>query len=100
MTNRPASYDVFKQIHREMTDDTRAGDRKVEVREGPYVSRFFPMRRASKANDPTLQDLNKIGCRSAFGRTRIHVSMFYWGGTRGNYLAGKLLNLARNGCQV
>ena len=100
MTNRPASYDVYKRIHREMTDDTRAGDGKVEIQDGPYVSRFFPMRRATKANDPTLQDLNKVRCRSDFGRTKINVSMFYWAGTRGNYLADKLLSLARSGCQV
>ena len=100
MTNRPASYDVYKRIHREMTDDTRAGDGKVEIQDGPYVSRFFPMRRASQAEDPTLQDLKKIGCRSDFGRTKINVSMFYWDGTRGNYLADKLLSLARGGCAV
>lgn len=100
MANRPASYEVYKRIHREMTDDTRAGDGKVEIKDGPYVSRFFPMRRATKANDPTLQDLNKVRCRSDFGRTKINVSMFYWAGTRGNYLADKLLSLARSGCRV
>lgn len=100
MTDRPVSYQAYKSIHREMTDDTRAGDGKVEVQDGPYVSRFFPMRHATKANDPTLMDLNKIGCRSDFGRTAINVSMFYWDGTRGDYLADKLLSLARSGCRV
>jgi hypothetical protein len=93
-------YDEFKKIHREMTEDTKAGDGLEEVSEGPYTARFFPMKDAHKANDPTLKDLNKIGCHSAFGRTKVNVSMFYWKGTRGQYLMDKLLNLARNGCAV
>jgi phosphatidylserine/phosphatidylglycerophosphate/cardiolipin synthase-like enzyme len=98
--NRKTTYRGYVRIHRDMTDDRRAGDKKVEVKDGPYVSRFFPMKNASKATDPTLRDLNKIECRSAMGPTRIHVSMFYWKGRRGNYLASKLLNLARAGCRV
>lgn len=100
MKNRPVSWSRYVGIHRDMTEDNRAGDGKVEVKDGPYTSRFFPMRRASRANDPTLDDLNKIGCRSAYGRTQINVSMFFWKGSRGDYLADKLLNLARNGCRV
>ncbi len=100
MVGRPESYEVYRRIHREMTDDTTAGDGKVEAIDGPFTSRFFPMRDATRANDPTLADLNKIGCSSVWGRTKVNVSMFYWEGTRGNYLADKLLSLARQGCQV
>jgi hypothetical protein len=100
MPNRPKSYKVYAAIHREMTRDTKAGDKKVEVVDGPYTSRFFPMRHASKRNDPTLRDLRRIGCSSAFGPTQVHVSMFYWKGYRGDYLLDKLLSLARQGCQV
>ena len=100
MKRRPVSFRGYNRIHREMTDDTRAGDGKVEVRDGPFLSRFFPMRNARKANDPTLQDLKRIRCGSAYGRTTIHVSMFYWKGTRGNYIADKLLGLARQRCRV
>jgi hypothetical protein len=100
MKRRPTLYEVYKRVHREMTEDSRAGDDKVEVIDGPFTSRFFPMQNASKANDPTLADLRKIGCTSAFGRTRVNVSMFYWKGGRGDYLADKLLQLARHGCVV
>lgn len=100
MPNRPQSYKVYAAIHREMTRDTKAGDKKVEVVDGPYTSRFFPMRHASKRNDPTLRDLRQIRCTSAFGPTQVHVSMFYWKGYRGDYLLDKLLSLARSGCQV
>lgn len=100
MKDRPESYEGYRRIHREMTEDSKAGDGKVEIKDGSYTSRFFPMRNAKKRNDPTLDDLNRIRCKSAFGRTKIYVSMFYWKGTRGNYLASKLLNLAGNGCRV
>jgi hypothetical protein len=100
MRNRPKSFAVYKRIHREMTDDDRAGDGKVQVVDGPFTSRFFPMRHATRRNDPTLADLRRIRCRSAFGRTTIHVSMFYWAGGRGNYLTDRLFNLARAGCRV
>ena len=97
MRNRLRSFDKYREIHREMTDDRRANDQKVEIKDGPYTSRFFPMRNANKANDPTMQDLRKIGCG---GGTRVNVSMFYWAKTRGEYIASKLLNLARSGCRV
>jgi phosphatidylserine/phosphatidylglycerophosphate/cardiolipin synthase-like enzyme len=100
MKNRPKSYRGYKQMHRAMSEDIRANNKKVEIKDGPFTSRFFPMKNASKANDPTLQDLNKIRCTSGLGRTQIHVSMFYWKGTRGNYITDKLLSLARAGCAV
>jgi phosphatidylserine/phosphatidylglycerophosphate/cardiolipin synthase-like enzyme len=93
-------YRGFKAMHRLMTDDVRSGARKVQIADGPYVARFFPMRNASKATDPTLRDLKKIGCHSAFGRTRINISMFYWKGKRGAYLLDKIASLARHGCKV
>ena len=100
MRNRPKSFAVYAQIHREMTSDRRAGTGKVEVVDGPFTSRFFPMRNASRANDPTLADLRRIGCHGPLGRTAINISMFYWAGARGNYIADKLLSLARSGCRV
>lgn len=100
MVNRPKSYKKYNEIHREMTEDSRAGDGKVQVKDGRFISRFFPMRGASRANDPTMQDLRRIGCHSAYGRTKIRVSMFYWAKARGDYIADKLLGLARNGCRV
>ncbi len=97
---RPRTFREFSKIHQEMTDDVRAGTNKVQLVDGPFTSRFFPMENASKSNDPTLQDLDRIRCRSDFGRTRVNVSMFFWAGTRGTYLARKLLGLARDGCRV
>ncbi len=100
MKNRPEGFAGYQRIHREMTEDSRAGDGKEELRDGPYLSRFYPMRRASRSNDPVLADLQKIRCRSALGRTQVHVSMFGWRGARGTYLADKVFSLKRDGCKV
>lgn len=100
MVNRPVSFDVYNQIHRAMTEDVRAGTGKVEVVDGPFISRFYPMRNATRSNDPALQDLDKIGCRSASGRTQVHVNMFGFKGRRGEYMADKLFDLKRQGCKV
>jgi phosphatidylserine/phosphatidylglycerophosphate/cardiolipin synthase-like enzyme len=97
---RAGLYRGFKRMHRAMSEDIKAGARKVEVKDGPFVARFFPMRNASKRTDPTMHDLRRIKCRSAFGKTSIHVSMFYWKGKRGAYILDKLVSLARHGCKV
>jgi hypothetical protein len=100
---RPKLYRAFHRVHREMTQDTPAGDKLVQVRSGPYTVRFFPVRRAGKANDPVWSDLSKIKCRTPLGkhkRTKVFVSMFYWRDPRGEYLAQRLLQLARKGCKV
>ncbi|WP_183094580.1 phospholipase D-like domain-containing protein [Nocardioides stalactiti] len=98
--NRPKLYRGFKAMHRLMTDDVRNSGEKVQITDGPYVARFFPMRDASRRNDPTLQDLRRIRCRSALGRTHIDISMFYWKGKRGDYLLDEVASLAREGCKV
>jgi len=97
---RKKLYRGFKAMHRLMTDDVRSGARKVQIKDGPFIARFFPMRNASAATDPTLRDLKKIRCRSAFGPTRINISMFYWKGKRGDYLLDELKSLAKAGCKV
>lgn len=100
MNNRPKSYDQYLKVHRLMTLNRKAPKQRIEIKDGPFTSRFFPILKAGKKKDPALSDLNKIKCKSALGPTRVHISMFYWKGHRGNYLADKILNLARSGCQV
>lgn len=100
MNNRPVTYKGYKKIHKQMTYDRKQGKKRVEVADGQYVSRFFPMKGAGKKADPTMQDLNTIKCSGPMGKTQIKVSMFYWKGPRGNYLLDKLVSLKRSGCSV
>lgn len=101
MRGRPKSYAEYVQQHLAMTYGLPAPRKGVFFDDGPYTSRFFPIKDAGKAKDPVMHDLDKIRCRgSAWGATQLHISMFYWKGTRGNYIATKLLDMARAGCQI
>lgn len=101
MRFQPASFEFYNKMHRQMTNDRNvAGGQRVEFRDGPYTSRFFPMKGADRDNDPLMVDLRKIGCSSAFGPTQVRISMFYWRDARGDYIADKVLDLARDGCKV
>jgi len=97
---RKGLYRGFRAMHRLMTDDVRATAHKVQIKDGPFIARFFPMRNASRATDPTLHDLGKIRCHGPLGRTKINISMFYWKGYRGDYLLDKVASLAHQGCRV
>lgn len=100
MNNRPKSYIEYLKVHRLMTENRKAPKNRIEIKDGPFTSRFFPILQAGMKKDPALSDLKKIRCQSDFGPTQVHISMFYWKGHRGNYLASKVLDLARNGCKV
>lgn len=97
---RKRLYTYFLKIHRLMTRETPADGRILGLTDGPFTARFFPVRAASKAKDPVLADLRQIRCSSGLGRTEVHISMFFWGQRRGNYLADRVLELARQGCSV
>lgn len=91
---------AFARIHRQMTEDRPASRQVTRFVDGGVTARFFPLRSGSRANDPTLADLNRIKCKSAIGPTQIRISMFYWAHERGKYLARKVINLAKAGCRV
>lgn len=101
VSGRPVLFNQFAKMHLQMTDDKNvAGRGRNEVVEGPFTLRFFPMMGAGRANDPVMADLNKIKCRGPMGRTQVRISMFYWAGTRGVWLADKVIGLGRAGCDV
>ena len=99
MKNRPKTFEFLVRVHRLMTAQRPAGPQLLELTDGPYTTRIFPIA-GGKDSDPLLRDLRRIKCSSAFGRTSLHIQQFWWNGYRGNYLWDKIRNLARNGCKV
>lgn len=97
--NRPATFGFMVDIHRLMTSQEPAGRELLEIVDGPYTTRIFPIA-GGKANDPLLRDLRKIRCSSEFGPTTLHIQQFWWNGYRGIYLWDKIRRLARDGCKV
>lgn len=99
MKNRPATFDFLTKVHRMMTAQKPATRELLELTDGPYTTRIFPIE-GGKDSDPLLQDLRRIRCSSDLGRTSLHIQQFWWNGHRGNYLWDKIRNLARDGCEV
>lgn len=101
MRGKRKAVKFYTTIHGAMTDaKPQRPVKKVQIGDGGFTSRFYPMRRATRSTDPVMEDLRQIRCGPRGDRTRIHVSMFYWKGQRGNWIADKLLNLARQGCII
>lgn len=100
------TFATYARVLQEMAADRVDGNPYVHRWEGRFETQIFPKRGARKATDPTYQALNRVRCRGATGgagrngRTAIFVSMFFWGGERGVYLARRLLELNRHGCFV
>ena len=100
MKNRPKTFQFVDRMHRLMTAQKHAGRQLVELKDGPYTTRFFPMVGVGKDRDPLMVDLRKIKCSSDFGPTQLYIQQFWWNGHRGNYIWDKIHSLARNGCKV
>lgn len=99
MKNRPRTFDFLVDVHRLMTAQKRADSELLEITDGPYTTRIFPIA-GGMDSDPLLRDLRRIRCRSDLGRTSLHIQQFWWNGRRGNYLWDKIRRLARDGCQI
>ncbi|KAA1427438.1 phospholipase D-like domain-containing protein [Nocardioides antri] len=96
---RPRTFEFVADMHRLMTAQRRAGSELVELVDGPYTTRFFPMS-VGRRRDPLMVDLRKIRCRSEFGATHLYIQQFWWDGPRGVYLWEKIRSLAVDGCKV
>ncbi len=97
---RPKTFEFVRDMHREMTKQTHAGRELVELVDGPFTMRFFPMVGVGRARDPLMVDLRKIRCSSDFGRTQLYIQQFWWNGPRGINIWNKVRSLATDGCRV
>ena len=102
-------YDGFRDVFTQMRTSrpAKVPYRVVTTPSGKYQARFYPRPGdGTKRTDPVYRDLTRVRCNGARpgtginGHTVIRVSMFYWSGGRGEYLARKLLALDNAGCIV
>jgi hypothetical protein len=100
MRERPKTFAFIERIHRLMTEQRHAGSQLVELVDGPYTTRIFPMSRVGETRDPLMQDLRKVRCSSDLGPTTLHIQQFWWNGHRGEYIWRKIRDLATQGCVV
>jgi hypothetical protein len=100
-------YDAYAKIFEQMKRDRALAHpyRTTTVR-GAYGMNFYPKYDTTASTDPIMWRLNKVRCRGASGatgigdRTLVRISMYGWNGTRGRYLADKVAQLSRRGCDV
>ncbi|MDQ3616242.1 MAG: phospholipase D-like domain-containing protein [Actinomycetota bacterium] len=109
MTGKRAIYNRYARIHANMALDRPIQPPRARYQVhsvGRFQSHFFPKPGVTKRTDPVYRAMSKIHCRGVrggagrYGRTAINVSMFWWSGDRGMYLARRLLALQREGCRV
>jgi phosphatidylserine/phosphatidylglycerophosphate/cardiolipin synthase-like enzyme len=104
--NKPM-YDAYARIFEQMKRDRALAHpyRTTTVR-GAYGMNFYPKYDTTASNDPIMWRLNKVRCHGASGatgvgdRTLVRISMYGWNGVRGRYLADKVAQLSKRGCDV
>ncbi len=100
-----AVYNDFMRVFREARLRRPLANPYVVKAHGNVVNYFFPRPRATQAEDPVMQTLNRVTCRgatagTAAGRTKIRVLQYAIYGDRGVWIAKKLRRLWKAGCDV
>lgn len=106
--DKPKVYDPFVELFNEMRKDRKAKPqyykRKLTKK---YQLEVLPYPNFSAKNDPMMDNLNKVKCKTAKGapsgvkgRTMVRVNMHAWNTKRGAWLARKVRQLYAQGCDV
>lgn len=98
-------FDDYSSMFRELAEDQPVRARYRVHTHGDLVTEFGARRGTKWDNDPVMERLDQVACRTSGGfgsdrRTVIKISMYAWGGDRGEYLARKVGGLRRDGCDV
>lgn len=118
IANDPALYFTYAGVFDLMKADQPAARPYISATVNSYAPEFYPYPRVTQTNDPLLLALNKITCLGAtpgYGTdtmvdangdgvtdwvTALRLSQHAWNGDRGIYLAQKVADLYREGCDV
>ncbi len=95
-TNRAAMFRDYSKIHAQLARDRRVAHPYWKVQHGDLVTEFGSVVRRG-AKDPVAKRLRAVSCA---GGTSIRIVMYAWTGDRGLYLARRVADLRRNGCNV
>jgi hypothetical protein len=100
-----AVYDDYLRIFRQARLRKPLGNPYVVKAHGNVTNYFFPRPRATEAQDPVMQTLNRVTCRgattgTASGRTKIRIAQYAIYSERGVWIAKKLRRLWKAGCDV
>jgi phosphatidylserine/phosphatidylglycerophosphate/cardiolipin synthase-like enzyme len=105
VNNAPDMLSLYTSVFDQLKLDHRVANPYVTGTTGIYRSLFYPHPGTTRANDPVMQRLNAVRCAAtggtgANGHTVIRIEMYAWTGTRGKYIADKVVSLKRHGCNI
>ena len=105
IVNNQAMWNLYSTVFEQLARDTRVAHPYIVDKIGNLENRFYPHPNTTRANDPEMQRLNAVHCNAGAGtgengHTVIRIVMYGWVDSRGVYLADKLANLDRAGCDV
>ncbi len=104
-TEEPALRDLYTKIFEQLVRNRRVAEPYVRRTAGVYENEFFPHNDTTAENDPVMERLNGVRCAASggtgsHGHTVIRIVMYGWGADRGLYLAQKVADLDKSGCDV
>ncbi len=103
--NAPELRDLYTKVFEQLVRDRRVASPYIHRVVGNYENEFFPMPSMTAEDDPVLHRLDAVRCAASGGtgsrgRTVIRIVMYGWVDSRGLYLAKKVADLDRAGCDV
>lgn len=104
-TNRKVLHHFLRDVFDEMKQDRAKARPFISRSIGDFDLSVYPRYDTTAGDDPMMRELRKVRCRASAptgrnGRTVVRVNMYGWNGDRGVYLAQKVADLSRRGCDV
>ncbi len=105
LVGQPQLRDLYTKIFEQLVRDRRVASPYIHRTINGLENDFFPHPDTTPSNDPVMARLNSVRCNATGGtgkngKTVIRIVMYGWGGERGLYLAQKVAELDRQGCNV
>jgi hypothetical protein len=100
-----AMHDLYSMIFEQLARDHRVANPYLDRTIGNIETIIYPHHNTTAANDPVMQRLRQVHCQAGAGtgvngHTVIRIVMYGWVNSRGLYIADKVANLDREGCDV
>ncbi|MGI8899730.1 MAG: phospholipase D-like domain-containing protein [Nocardioides sp.] len=105
VVGKPKLRDLYTKVFEQLVRNRRLEDPSIHRTVGVFENEFGPFPDTTKNTDPVMERLREVSCSAGSstgtnGRTVIRVVMYGWSSDRGLYLAEKVADLSRSGCNV
>ena len=104
--DRKVLHNFFVDVFAQMARDRPVRHPFISRQIGDFTINVYPRYDTTESDDPIMKRLNGVRCKDyadgagIAGRTMIRINMYGWNGTRGVYLAKKVADLSRRGCNI